>query len=191
MRRRIQESALETIRHKGLAQVTMGDIIKESGLSAGAIYGYYKGKDELILDVAHTVLDGRLDMLDRLATAEPVLAPAQAIAELLASIPPEWIESGVMLQLWRMSGTDPAVFEQAKGLATAMADSIDRYLTAWFGQQGMAGEDVAERSRVLLPVFMALVQGYIVQRSILPQFDPADYAASVELLVTGALAGRG
>ena len=50
-RQRILDAAITVIQRKGLASTTMGEIIKESGLSAGAIYGYYAGKDELIRDI--------------------------------------------------------------------------------------------------------------------------------------------
>lgn len=37
----------------GFHKTTMQDIIAESGLSAGAIYNYFRGKDELIESIAH------------------------------------------------------------------------------------------------------------------------------------------
>jgi AcrR family transcriptional regulator len=37
---------------QGFHATSMGDIIKAAGLSAGAVYGYFKSKDELILAAA-------------------------------------------------------------------------------------------------------------------------------------------
>lgn len=62
-RQRIQDAAITAIQRKGLASTTMSDIIKESGLSAGAIYGYYAGKDELIRDIATSVVATKSEKL--------------------------------------------------------------------------------------------------------------------------------
>lgn len=64
MRRRIQGAALSCIGRKGFSAVSMADIIAESELSAGAVYVYYKGKDELFLDASRSVMRDRLGLLD-------------------------------------------------------------------------------------------------------------------------------
>ena len=46
----------------------MAEVIAESGLSAGAIYGYHASKDDLILDLAQTVLGSRM-VMERYLTA--------------------------------------------------------------------------------------------------------------------------
>ncbi|HVT36193.1 MAG TPA: helix-turn-helix domain-containing protein [Nevskiaceae bacterium] len=47
----IMHALARCITHKGIADVTIADLIKESGLSAGAIYRHFENKDELLVGV--------------------------------------------------------------------------------------------------------------------------------------------
>ena len=49
VRGRIVESALRVFAEKGYHGATIGDVVRDSGLSVGAIYTYFSGKDELFL----------------------------------------------------------------------------------------------------------------------------------------------
>lgn len=49
VRGRIVEAALRVFGDRGFHRATMQDIVRESGLSIGAIYTYFKSKDELFL----------------------------------------------------------------------------------------------------------------------------------------------
>ncbi|MGA7203864.1 MAG: helix-turn-helix domain-containing protein, partial [Specibacter sp.] len=82
---RIEQAAMECARRKGFAALSMSDIISESGLSAGAIYGYYKGKDELLAALARRVVGGRIASLDELASRTPVPHPAEGLCEFMAN----------------------------------------------------------------------------------------------------------
>lgn len=47
-RQRILQGARRVFVEKGFHEATIDDLVAECGLSVGAIYGYFKGKDELI-----------------------------------------------------------------------------------------------------------------------------------------------
>lgn len=47
----ILKSAFECFSERGFESVTMEEIAKEAGLSKGAVYWYFKSKDELILEL--------------------------------------------------------------------------------------------------------------------------------------------
>jgi len=49
----IMDAALKVLIQNGYGQARMDDIVKESGLSKGAIYWYYKSKKELYLDLVN------------------------------------------------------------------------------------------------------------------------------------------
>ena len=51
-RRRIIAAATECFAKHGLQRTTMSDIFAQSGLSAGAVYGYFRGKQEIVAAVA-------------------------------------------------------------------------------------------------------------------------------------------
>ena len=49
VRARIVDAALRVFAEKGYHGATIGDVVRDSGLSVGAIYTYFRGKDELFL----------------------------------------------------------------------------------------------------------------------------------------------
>jgi AcrR family transcriptional regulator len=76
----ILDAALALANEKGFAAMSMRDLSQASGLSLGALYAYFSGKEELwamLREVGEGVtwkvmaqaLDGRTDPLDRLRTA--------------------------------------------------------------------------------------------------------------------------
>ncbi|MDH5730885.1 MAG: TetR/AcrR family transcriptional regulator [Gammaproteobacteria bacterium] len=53
-RGQIVEAAIKCFSRKGFHPATMQDICKEAGLSAGAVYSYFKSKEEIIQVMAQT-----------------------------------------------------------------------------------------------------------------------------------------
>jgi AcrR family transcriptional regulator len=51
-RRQILDAAIECISEQGIHRTTMRDIIERSGLSTGAIYQYFKSKEEMVVAIA-------------------------------------------------------------------------------------------------------------------------------------------
>ena len=182
-RQRILDAAITVIQRKGLASTTMGEIIKESGLSAGAIYGYYAGKDELIRDIATSVVATKSEKLADLARTAPIAPPREALRTMLTSPPHDWIASGLLLQFWGAMGADEVMVD-VPGHARTLFGHISAYLAAWFTQQGLD----PERAQALAGPFMAIVQGYVFQAStgISPDMDVFLEAAGA--LLDGALA---
>jgi AcrR family transcriptional regulator len=63
VRRRIVRAALQVFAERGFHRATMQDIVRESGLSVGAIYTYFKSKDELILAGCDLITDQEMAAL--------------------------------------------------------------------------------------------------------------------------------
>ena len=66
---------------KGLSQATMEDIAREAELSKGALYLYFKNKDELFLNIALAALADFDELIARVAQSDR--APAEKVRELL------------------------------------------------------------------------------------------------------------
>ena len=47
-REQILSAAIACVAEEGFHKTTMAHVIQRSGLSAGAVYGYFRGKDEII-----------------------------------------------------------------------------------------------------------------------------------------------
>jgi AcrR family transcriptional regulator len=53
----IIRGAISAFARTGLKETSMDDVVRESGLSKGAIYWYFKSKDELISELLNTFFD--------------------------------------------------------------------------------------------------------------------------------------
>ena len=85
-RQQVLDAARACLQEHGLEAVSMEMIIARSGLSTGAVYGYFKGKDEII---SAAVTDGTAAMaqllIPILTNPEPPPLP-ELVGQLLATI---------------------------------------------------------------------------------------------------------
>lgn len=76
-KREILDSALDCFAKKGFQVATIDDIVKRSGISKGAIYNYFKSKDEIYLELMREQTETNnaklLEKLSNLRTAKEKL----------------------------------------------------------------------------------------------------------------------
>lgn len=183
VRRRIETAALEAFVAKGFAAASMADIIEASGMSAGAIYGHFATKAELTAAVAARVIGTRVDRVEALATQEPLLAPAAALRHALDELPPEVVDSGLVLQIWGQAPLDPALQRVAVDALAAMRSALTRYLTAWLVHQGETPAQARARARKAAPAYIGLLQGYLATRCVLGAGAAQGYLDAVDLVL--------
>ncbi|ASS66957.1 MULTISPECIES: TetR/AcrR family transcriptional regulator [unclassified Paenibacillus] len=53
----ILEAALDCFVEKGFQATSVDDIVRRSGMSKGALYGYFSSKEEMYIDLAHSRMD--------------------------------------------------------------------------------------------------------------------------------------
>ena len=66
----ILDAAETLFSDKGYHETSMDDIVSESGLSKGAIYGHFESKEKLFLAVQQRKLDARLGKMESVFSAE-------------------------------------------------------------------------------------------------------------------------
>jgi len=179
-RSEIARAALRCFARKGFDATSMADIIAESGLSVGAIYGHYKSKNELIQLTVAELLEGRFDDLSDVMSAEHLVPPGELIGLFLRGVRSEIGDVGVLVQVWAAAVRDAELRRMASGIAAKILGMFARYLTAWHEQEGMPAADAQERAARESAICIGIAQGYIVQTAILDDFDGDAYIASVE-----------
>ena len=60
----IIEAALRVFLKRGIQKTRMDDIVEESGLSKGALYWYFKSKDDLIIGIVDTLFEQEFKTLE-------------------------------------------------------------------------------------------------------------------------------
>lgn len=69
-RNQIIEAAINVFTRRGFRNATMDDIVRESGLSKGALYWYFKSKDDIIVGLIDHLLSQELTQLQSLNAAK-------------------------------------------------------------------------------------------------------------------------
>lgn len=67
-RQKIIEAALECFSSSGYTNTTMDHIVKQSGISKGGIYLYFKSKEDIFRDIADEVMSERSSSLEKINT---------------------------------------------------------------------------------------------------------------------------
>jgi AcrR family transcriptional regulator len=114
VRSRIIESALRVFAEKGYYGATIADVVHDSGLSVGAIYTYYRTKDDLFLATCDVSTgQGMGELANRLARGRsPADKLAIAMAFYLDSLvgkPGEPDMASCLMAQWSRAEAEPAV----------------------------------------------------------------------------------
>lgn len=181
---RIEQAALECAHRKGLATLSMADIIAESGLSAGAIYGYYKGKDEILAALATRLVGGRVAVLDQMAAREPVPHPVEGLLEFMGTVSGPLRDGGLVVQIWGLSSHSESIGAIARDSYEQMVEHLGAYLAAWYRQaQGLSDEGGMQAAAAILPAVIALMQGWLFKVPMEGTRDDDAYLAAVAVLL--------
>jgi AcrR family transcriptional regulator len=114
VRNRIVESALRVFAEKGFHGATIADVVRDSGLSVGAIYTYYRGKDELFLATCDLTSGQGLGELGTRLVRGRTVAEKLAIAtgfflDAMAGVPGEPDMASILVAQWSRAEVEPAI----------------------------------------------------------------------------------
>lgn len=180
-RARIVEAMRDAVREKGISSVSMSEVIERSGLSAGAIYGYFPSKDDILLAVAEGLAADRRTELERVIASSPIPPPSQVLRLLLTTMPEFARDGTLVLQVWAEAARDPRVREVFVGVLSTLQTTMEEYLTSWFTQEQRP--DPTADARASTRVMAALVQGFLAQSALLEQTDALAFSRGVAALL--------
>lgn len=183
-REEIIAAAIRAFTAKGFSRASMADIIAESGLSAGAIYGHFSGKQELLAACAAQVLGRRRAEVGRAIDQGQPPPPGEALVLLLRGMLREGMDSRAIVQVWAEATIDPQLRTIANELLGIIRGLFERALRSWFAAHPeQAPRGVDEAVRTLLPVMTGLGQGFILQRALVNDFDEEAYLDTIRELL--------
>ncbi|HET9171573.1 MAG TPA: TetR/AcrR family transcriptional regulator [Actinospica sp.] len=180
-REQIMDAARRCFLRNGFRETSMQDLFAESGLSSGAFYRYFSGKDELIIAIAQ---DNFRDVLTTIRTAaenaEGSLGDALANAiDLVDAKHAENGQGGIAVQVWAEALRNPRLAAEF----TAMLKDVHREIGAIVRRNQAAGTLPAQVSAdAIASVLLGAVPGYIVQIALLGADAPAGVSDAVRAL---------
>src|SRR3984957_13902529 len=155
-REQVLEAARACLQEHGLEAVSMEMIIARSGLSTGAVYGYFKGKDQII---SAMVTEGTAAMVEQLLRAVVGFDRQKNddIDRLLVS-----------LHGWSHSQSDPelkaATRRSYSGLRKGLTDVVGRW-------QAAETFDPAADPKAVAELLTSIILGFVAQRALAGSAD--------------------
>ncbi|CAL9386563.1 TetR/AcrR family transcriptional regulator [Streptomyces griseomycini] len=196
-RRQILDGAASCFARNGFHATSMQDVLKEVDLSAGAVYRYFSGKEELIAAVVTEVLDTVRGILERAARESPPPTPDVLIPRALARLREQrpaalddgtWMFPRLMIQVWTETTRSPE-------LAAVLGEGYRKVRTAWgevvesYRDAGLlpADTDADAMARTMI----ALVQGYAAQMALFGGISEQTLGDGLRALMSVGRTARG
>jgi AcrR family transcriptional regulator len=183
-RRQIIEAAQRCFMRNGFDATSIADIIAESGLSAGSLYGHFENKTDIIRQVASEVLLDRAAGAAALVTRDPLPEPSQLVVEYLDRLR-TGPGSDIRIHTWSACLRDPELRGVFAEFASDFGRGHEEYMRAWLESQGLDAETAAQRAVPLVKVLRGICQGFVVQLALDPEADPDTYLEGVRWLDFG------
>jgi AcrR family transcriptional regulator len=175
---------------RGVHSTSMEDIIREANLSFGAVYLYYKSKDELILAAFSAAFEEMRALLVPILTREeayPLPVLVRKITKIInLHAQRDKLNFGVaFLMGWGEAPFNPKVKELIGGGQELYREALTAIVRKWQERGDIPAEakpgDVA---RVMLSFFL----GYIVQSAMIGGIDPEAAAKGFEAIISSQFA---
>lgn len=173
---------------KGVHGTSMEDLIRESGLSAGAVYLYFKSKDDLILAAISSYMGQLRGYLLPVLMREEALAPLPFVHEMTSAIAKHTKRVGidlntVILMGWSEAQTNHAVKALVTGFQTNYRAALTGVVRQWQQRRYVQPDDDPDAvAKALLSFFL----GSIVQEALLGGADPETLTRGMAGLMNGS-----
>ena len=184
-RAQILEAARGCFAREGFHRTSMADILAAADLSAGAVYRYFRSKEEIVAAIAGQAGAGLAERLAEMGAAEPAPSPAEALEQVLSFVDSQARPEGslrIALQVWAEALRDPTLQAQVEQTYATLRDGL--VLACRRAQQAGSLSPDADPDAVGRTLF-SLVPGYVLRRLLMPEpLSPAAFVDDLRPMLT-------
>lgn len=184
-RQQILDAARRCFIRRGFHQTTMSDILGEAELSAGAVYGYFRGKDEIIAAIAQTFIDQITGLLEPMAHLDPPPPPPEAIDRLMEQL--EDMAFGpngfayIAPQVWAEALHNEPIHELLRSKYAQILAAFTQLVSAQ-QRAGLVRRDTDPAT--VAKVVLGSAFGYVMQRVLIGNLTRTDFRAGFAALTS-------
>lgn len=183
-RQQIVQAALRCFERDGFHATSVRDVVRESGLSAGAVYSYFPSKDELVAAAIEPILETATGVLDGVLS-DGRRTPTEVVQAVLLGVWPvatggEIDYTRVAVTAWGEALRDPAVRAIAERTYGTIRTRLGERVAAWRDAGHLPADTDAQ---ALGQVLFSLLVGAVLQHAVLRDLDPQRYTAALGLLL--------
>jgi AcrR family transcriptional regulator len=184
-RRRLEilDAALVCFSRDGFHRTTMQDIVQQSGLSPGAIYNYFKSKEEIIEAIANQRQEKEKRLvMDAIDTGPPGEALGRLRDAFLDELdnPRERLRRRVSTQLWAEAQRNPSIRRVVRRSFEEPRKLISAVFTAAQAQEAIADSVDPD---ALACFVIAVFHGLVLQREWDEKFSAEPYKVLLDSLL--------
>jgi AcrR family transcriptional regulator len=175
-RRQVFDAARRCFARAGFHGTSMQDIFAESGLSAGAVYGYFPSKEALVSAISEEVTAEIGGALDALANAERLPPLHAVIGQFLRAFdrgPHDRQLARLAVQVWAEAGRNS---ELATHLASRYLEIRGRFATLVRRYQDVGALAPVIDAQTIAQVLTALGPAFLSQRALLDDVTAETFA---------------
>ncbi|WP_458689657.1 TetR/AcrR family transcriptional regulator [Nocardia tengchongensis] len=190
-RQQILDAAQTCFARKGLHATTMQDVFAESGLSAGAVYRYFKSKNDIIEALATEATVDLRATLTEAVYSDPLPTPPELVRLISADVVKLSAPGGpvrVIPQAWALALTDANIADYVRtnilGFRRLWFDYANRMRDAGWLSPDADTDAVAK-------ILLGLLPGFILQHLILGDADPDTFARGITDILPGYRSAAG
>ena len=184
-RRQILDAARRCFGRKGFHRTSMQDVFAESGLSAGAVYRYFKSKDDIIRAIAgegQTIIAGLVEEMLEEDPLPPLSEVVRRFCERVESLLEEDGPMRVAPEGWAEATHNPVIGPLVRRLFTDTRDCWIR-LAERMRDAGRLPPDAD--TYAVGATLLCVMPGFVLQRMLLGDVDATTVEAGFRAL-TGA-----
>jgi AcrR family transcriptional regulator len=189
-RRQILDAARRCFIRQGVHATSMQDIMAESQLSAGAVYRYFKSKNDIIAAIVSSVIGDIQSFLAELVTADPLLPLDEIVLRVAGHFADTARAGGVVRlapQAWALATVDPQLHTFVNGHMTSVREQWIIYARRCVDEGLLPpGTDPVAVGKTVF----TLLPGFVLQHLITEDVDPEEFAGGLRALLTPALTGQ-
>jgi AcrR family transcriptional regulator len=175
----------------GFHATSIADIIRESELSAGSVFLYFKSKNEIIAAVVEMTLGTADELFAQFladgATPSPeetVTFMVDAVMERAVNHPVLEVDmSRVALHAWAEALRDPDIADRIEHTLRHLRGHYAQVARRW---QAAGTIDPDTDPEQIGAVLLGIVHAFALQRLLIPGTDPTQYLSGVRALLAGA-----
>lgn len=181
--RQILAAARACFVRDGFHATSMQDILREADLSAGAVYRYFPSKDAIVVAIASEAIDHVAAAFAAMLQTDPLPTLDEVLAAPLTEI--ERLEASehtitIVIQVWGEAVRNPPLQTRLTSAIEGMIDTISE-LVRRYQAQGTIDPDADPRH--VASVLIGLVQGFIVQQTLLHEATGHVYREGIRALL--------
>ena len=180
-REQILDAAAACFSRNGFHQTSMHDICAEAELSPGAVYRYFRSKEEIIGAISDVNHRQELAMVEEIKSRGATLEVLNQLAnEFFGNLRDD--RACLSLDLWAEATRNDAIKETLKRANEGYRESFANIVRK-SQVKGEINPDLNPDS--VARIFCAFFQGFLLQRTLDPNFSVWDYVSACEAMVGG------